>query len=100
MPGKDGTGPLGQGPRAGRGAGLGVGRGARLGAGRGAGLGAGGGAGQCRGPGQGRGLRGRGRMLVNDLEPLRQKEAELEKELAATRKQLQELDRNAAHDLP
>jgi hypothetical protein len=31
---------------------------------------------------------------------LRQRETELEKELAATRKQIQELDQTAAHDLP
>ena len=84
MPGKDGTGPLGQGPRAGRGAGLG----------------AGGGAGRCRGQGRGNGLRGRGRTPASELEPLRQKEAELEKELAVTRKQIQELGRKAAPELP
>ena len=81
MPNKDGKGPLGQGPVAGRGAG-------RC---RGAGGGQGGG-------GQGCGARMRGgvRILAGESELLKRREQELAKELETVRARLRKVEKGAA----
>lgn len=96
MPGRNRTGPLGQGAMSGRGLGDCRGTAAQNEApafGRGRGMGAGGGMGRGRGQGLGRGFgRGLGGQIADDA-PAGQSQAELEREIEELKKRLKAVEK-------